>query len=119
MTLDDTCSRFAALSDPLRLRMLALMHREGELCVCEMTHALAIPQPKASKHLAILREAGLVRMRRDAQWVLYALSPEINPWLAEVMAATARDLEAEPQLAEDLQRLTAMCGRPECCRRAA
>ncbi len=118
MALDDTCSRFSALADPLRLRMLALMRREGELCVCELTHALAIPQPKASKHLAILRAAGLVRMRRDAQWVLYTLSPEIDPWLAEVMATTARDLETDPQLAEDHRRLTAMCGRADCCHRS-
>ena len=59
---------FKALSDRTRLRILMLLSAEGELCVCELTHALAIPQPKASKHLAILRAAGLVRMRRDAQW---------------------------------------------------
>jgi len=80
MSLDDACSRLAALSDPLRLRMMALMHREGELCVCELTHALAVPQPKASKHLAILREAGLARMRRHAQWALCSFAPDADRW---------------------------------------
>jgi ArsR family transcriptional regulator, arsenate/arsenite/antimonite-responsive transcriptional repressor len=113
MALDLTCSRFAALSDPIRLRLMALLHREGELCVCEMTHALAIPQPKASKHLAALRDAGLVRMRRGAQWVLYAIADDADPWLAEVLAATARELAADPDLERDRSRLRCMCGRPE------
>jgi ArsR family transcriptional regulator len=119
MSLNDACSRLAALSDPLRLRMMALMHREGELCVCELTHALAVPQPKASKHLAILREAGLARMRRDAQWALYSLAPDADPWLAAVMAATALQLDADPQLVEDRRRLNGMGGRPERERSAA
>jgi ArsR family transcriptional regulator, arsenate/arsenite/antimonite-responsive transcriptional repressor len=118
MPLDTACGRFAALSDPIRLRLLALIHRERELCVCEMVHALDIPQPKASKHLAILREAGLVRMRRDAQWVLYALAEDAGPWLAEVMAATTRVLEDDPRIAEDRSRLGSMCSRPERCRAA-
>jgi ArsR family transcriptional regulator, arsenate/arsenite/antimonite-responsive transcriptional repressor len=118
MTLDPTCSRFAALSDPIRLRLMALLHREGELCVCEMTHALAIPQPKASKHLAALRDAGLVRMRRDAQWVLYAVAEDAGPWLVEVLAATARELVEDPDLERDRSRLHGMRGRPERCRAA-
>lgn len=118
MPLVLTCSRFAALADPIRLRLMALLHREGELCVCEMTHALDIPQPKASKHLAALREAGLVRMRRDAQWVLYAVSEDADPWLAEVLAVTARDLVEDADLTQDRSRLGTMCGRPERCRAA-
>lgn len=116
MTLDTACSRFAVLSDPIRLRLMALMQREGELCVCEMTQALDIPQPKASKHLAVLRQAGLVRMRRNAQWVLYALEPGTGDWLVDVLGATLRELERDRQLAEDSRRLSAMKERPGPCR---
>lgn len=118
MPLELTRSRFAALSDPTRLRLMALLAAEGELCVCELTHALDLPQPRISKHLAALREAGLARMRRDAQWVLYALAPEAEPWLSEVLAATRRDLADDPILAEDGERLKSMCGRPGRCRAA-
>ena len=49
---------FALLSDPTRLRALMLIHAEGEACVCEMTCALEQSQPKISRHLAVMREAG-------------------------------------------------------------
>lgn len=61
----------AAVADPLRLRSLALMDREGEVCVCELVAALDASQPKVSRHLAVLRGAGVVADRRDAQWVYY------------------------------------------------
>ncbi len=48
----DTKSLFQLLSDPTRLRCLLLMQVEGELCVCELTHALDLSQPKISRHLA-------------------------------------------------------------------
>lgn len=116
MALEDTCSRFAALSDPLRLRMLALMHHEGELCVCELMHALGIPQPKASKHLAILRETGLVRMRREAQWVLYAMAPETRAWLPALLDKTLLAADGEQDISTDRRRLAAMPDRPVLCR---
>ncbi|MGC8733368.1 MAG: ArsR/SmtB family transcription factor, partial [Halothiobacillaceae bacterium] len=43
---------FHALSDPTRLRCLAMLHAQGELCVCELTRALGLSQPKISRHLA-------------------------------------------------------------------
>lgn len=116
MAVDLLCSRFAALADPIRLRLMALLHREGELCVCELTRALDITQPRASKHLAALRDAGLVRMRRDAQWVLYAVADDAGPWLADVLTATGRTLADDPDLADDRARLASMRGRPERCR---
>ena len=66
---------FALLADPTRLRCVVLLQREGELCVCELVHALDLPQPKVSRHLALLREAGVVEDRRAGQWVHYRLHP--------------------------------------------
>ncbi len=62
---------FKALSDLTRLRMLVLLNCEGELCVCELTHALDEIQPKISRHLAQLRELGVVLDRRQGQWIYY------------------------------------------------
>ena len=56
---------FRALGDTTRLRCLMLLELEGELCVCELTYALHIAQPKVSRHLSVLRETGLVQDRRS------------------------------------------------------
>lgn len=103
---------FSALADPIRLRCLALMARNGELCVCEFTHALGAAQPKISKHLAALREAGLAGDRRDAQWVLYSLARDLPDWVAEAVAAAVKGLTDEPIHRDDLCRLETMTCRP-------
>ena len=66
---------FLALSDPTRLRALALMAEEGEVCVCELVAALGEVQPKISRHLAVLRDAGIVTVRKDARWIHYTIAP--------------------------------------------
>ncbi|HEY0837722.1 MAG TPA: metalloregulator ArsR/SmtB family transcription factor [Azospirillum sp.] len=103
---------FAALADPIRLRALALMVGEGELCVCELTQALAVAQPKVSKHLAVLRDAGLVRVRRDAQWMLYAVADDLPPWARTVVAAAVEGLADNAGHRADRTRLRGMQGRP-------
>jgi ArsR family transcriptional regulator len=60
---------FAALADPTRRRILALLQQGGEQCVCMLYEALALSQPKVSRHLGVLRAAGLVATRREALWV--------------------------------------------------
>lgn len=68
----EAADAFQALSDPKRLRILELL-REGERCVCELTDALGVGQSLLSFHLKTLRDAGLVRGRRDGRWVHYSL----------------------------------------------
>ena len=58
---------FQLLSDDTRLRSLLLMKKEGELCVCELVHALGVIQPKVSRHLAALRDCGVVKDRRSGR----------------------------------------------------
>ena len=64
-----------ALSDETRLRIINLIF-EKELCVCDIMETLAITQTKASRHLGILRNSGLVEDRKSAQWVYYSISEE-------------------------------------------
>lgn len=64
---------FRALSDKTRLRILNLL-LQGELCVCDIISVLDIPQPTASRHLAYLRKAGLVRGRKEGVWRHYSLA---------------------------------------------
>lgn len=108
---------FKALGDLTRLRMLVLLSSEGELCVCELTHALDETQPKISRHLAQLRELGMVLDRRQGQWIYYRPNPDLPIWAWDVLAATTEGIITHPPFNEDLQALTDMPNRPEstCC----
>jgi ArsR family transcriptional regulator len=110
-------SLFRALADPTRLRTLVLLQREGEMCVCEFTHALDIIQPKISRHLAILREAGIVSDRRTGHWVYYRLNPDLPDWAATVIAATTTGVRDVAPYADDHTVLADMPNRPgaSCC----
>jgi ArsR family transcriptional regulator len=85
MTMDPDLL-FKALADTTRLRMLMLLVMEGELCVCELTHALDEIQPKISRHLAQLRESGVVQDRRQGQWIYYRINPNLPEWAREVLS---------------------------------
>ena len=82
----------SALSDPVRLGAMKLLWDGNEHCVCELMVKLQAGQSRMSRHMGVLRYAGLVTDRRDAQWVRYRRSPTLSPqWAAivdAVMAAT-------------------------------
>lgn len=71
---------FGFLSDETRLRCLLLLQREKELCVCELSYVIGIIQPKISRHLALLRQSGLVSDERRGQWVYYCLNESLELW---------------------------------------
>lgn len=107
---------FAALAHPLRLRCLVLLDGETELCVCELTHALGVAQPVVSRHLAHLREAGLVLDRRAGTWVHYCLHPELPQWARNVLREAAAGLASQTPYADDRNTLGTMPNRPtHCC----
>lgn len=106
---------FRILGDETRLRALALMATEGELCVCELVAALDLSQPKISRHLAALRDAGLVIARRDAQWIFYAPSPALPDWQQQVISGALTGIRDEPILKQDAMRLAQMQDRPQRC----
>jgi ArsR family transcriptional regulator len=64
---------FKAMADPCRIKILSLL-REGELCVCEIMVAVDRPQSSTSHHLSILKDAGLIKERKDGRWSRYRLS---------------------------------------------
>jgi len=103
---------FRLLGDETRVRALALMARETELCVCELVAALALSQPKISRHLAALRDGGLLESRRDAQWVFYHISESLAGWQKRVIEAALEGVAGEPVLQEDKTRLENMDSRP-------
>lgn len=81
---------FKAASEPLRVRILALL-AHGELCVCHLHALLDAPQSTVSRHLAVLRAADLVHARRDGPWVYYRLTGTAERWFAPALAGWRRD----------------------------
>jgi len=108
---------FIALADPTRLRCLLLLAGEGELCVCELTHALDESQPKISRHLATLREAGIVSDRREGLWIHYRLNPELPAWARDILNTASRANTTAKPFAQDRKRLRGAPTRPpiRCC----
>ncbi len=94
-----------AAADPTRTRILKLLER-GELCVCQVQAVLALAPSTISKHLAILKAAGLVADRRDGRWIHYGLTPDgPNPHAADVLALLRGRLDRDPTVAADRRRL--------------
>lgn len=106
---------FQMLADQTRLRALALMHNQGELCVCELVAALNLSQPKISRHLAALRDADLLTSRRDAQWVFYHINSALPDWQQQIITAALTGLKDEVVLQQDTTRLSDMKNRPQRC----
>ncbi len=111
MTLHPT-DLFAALAHETRLRCILLLMRHSELCVCELMHAIGASQPHVSRHLAQLRELGLVTDRRAGLWIFYRVNPALAPWVAAVLGETAAAVSGECPFVEDERVLAAMPNRP-------
>jgi len=107
---------FRAFSDRTRLRILSMLRRtpagQGELCVCEIVGVLGVPQPKASRHLAYLRRAGLVEARREGLWMYYRLAAPRNAFHQKLLDCLACCFDDVPQLARDAKKLKQSLG---CC----
>jgi ArsR family transcriptional regulator len=103
---------FAALADPTRLRLLNLMAGR-EVCVCYFVEILRQGQPKISRHLAYLRNAGIVSARREGKWMHYRISPPNDAEVAAILAAVLASLRKDNQMQADLSRLDRACCAPQ------
>ena len=94
-----------------------LLRKEGELCVCELTYALGLSQPKISRHLAHLREANIVQGRREGLWVYYSLHRDMPAWAINILDSALLGAESSEPFASDQDSLCSMPSRPgaACC----
>ncbi len=108
---------FRALCDPTRLRIVLLLVAEGELCVCELTHALGLSQPKISRHLASLRESRLLQARRSGQWMHYRIDPSLPDWAQSILHHALLGSTGKDPYQADRLTLSEMPNRPgaACC----
>ena len=106
---------FEALADETRRRILALLLIRGELCVCDLFGVLGLPQPKVSRHLAVLRESALLISRKQGTWVHYRLNPDMPLWAAQILSAMADGVARLEPYRADKQQVDACCGPDARC----
>lgn len=77
----------SAIAEPTRLEAMRLLADGSEHCVCELMRKLGATQSRMSRHMLVLKQAGLVLDRRDAQWVRYRINPDLPLSLARLVDA--------------------------------
>lgn len=103
---------FRALADRTRLRLLNLLRTE-EVCVCFFVETLKTNQPKISRHLAYLRRAGIVDVRRDGPWMHYRIVEPDDADAARVLKDVISWLANDQEMLRDRERLLKFCCAPQ------
>ncbi len=106
--MDELLNIFKAFSDETRLRIIKLLEH-GELCVCDLVAALDMVQPKISFHLAILRDADLIRDRKEGRWTHYRLNEA--DMFRRLLLYSAIERTPADSVAEDRRRLEEFMGK--------
>ena len=99
------------LADDLRLRMVILLAKHGELCVCDLMSAVDADQPRVSRHLGVMKRVDLVTARRDGQWMHYRLHPDLPQWAFAVIRSLQDAASNKAPYTEDEGRVRSV----SCC----
>lgn len=102
---------FSALADKTRLRLLNLIG-DDEVCVCFLVEVIDTNQPKISRHLAYLKKAGLVSVRRDWKWSHYRIVKPTHPHAAKVFEEIQAWLNDDEEMQRDKKQMTNLCCVP-------
>jgi ArsR family transcriptional regulator len=105
---------FRAFSDRTRLRVLHLL-QEGEMCVADLVTVLRVEQPSASRHLAYLRKAGLVSVRKAGLWKYYSLTAAQTPFHQKLLECLACCFQVVPEIQKDRIRAKKVHEQGGCC----
>jgi ArsR family transcriptional regulator len=103
---------YQALGDATRLRLLNLMG-DQEVCVCYFVEILGQPQPKISRHLAYLRNAGLVEARRQSTWMHYKIMTPDHEGAAKILRETLAWMADDRAMQADKSKLSKACCAPQ------
>ncbi len=103
--LNQLLSISAALADENRVRALLALHRGGELCLCQVTELLQLASSTVSKHLSILKQAGLVESRKEARWMFYRVAREASPSAQAALDWVVVSLLRDPRAMDDARQL--------------
>jgi ArsR family transcriptional regulator len=109
--LAGTASLFLALGDKTRLRLLNLM-RDREVCVSSFTGILEQSQPLVSRHLAYLRNSGIVEARRDGKWMHYSVSTQMDDNSSRLLSELFKWMDGQEGLQADRDKYRLLIGEP-------
>ncbi|WP_294947486.1 helix-turn-helix transcriptional regulator [Sulfurivirga sp.] len=106
---------FKLLSEPVRLRLVALLMDGESHCVCDLVSVLGLPQSTVSRHLSLLRNGGLVLAERQGTWMHYRLNPDLSDWQRQALEAVRQLKATDDQLRRDDAALNqALCSKGGC-----
>jgi len=108
--MNDLVTIFKALSDETRLLVIKLLE-QGELCVCDITAALDMVQPKVSFHLSTLKEAGFIKDRKQGKWIHYSLNDK--DLFRRMLILSACERMQDSTISGDRKRLDSFLGKKE------
>jgi len=111
--MKNTVQYFKALADETRLRILALLLNSGELCVCDITATLQLPQSTVSRHLSYLKNAGWVNDRREGVWIFYTVAAD-NSMKMQLADVLKEHLPGLTLVEEDIKRLASFDESANC-----
>ncbi len=101
-----TVNIFKSLADETRLRLLLLLQSRAERCVCDLMHALDMPQSTVSRHLAYLKKNGWLHDRRGGVWMYYSLKRDLDPFLQAQLVLVISTLAGDADSRADQERLS-------------
>jgi len=104
-TMDRLVRMLKALADPTRVRIIQLLQSRDELCVCEIVDALQLPQYSVSRHLGVLKAAGLLADWRQGKWMHHSLDPALSKQDRAVVSAVCARADADAVYRPDRRRL--------------
>lgn len=112
--MDKLLKIFKALADKNRVRIMSMLTKK-ELCVCEITHVLELATSTVSKHLSILKDAGLINERKDGRWVNFKLAESDDPKIQNILEMINDAAKEEELLQIDLTKVE-KADRNEICK---
>jgi len=111
--LESLARQHKALGEPSRLRIVRLL-KQSSLCVCEIEAILELPQYAVSRHLSVLRQAGLVEGWREGTWMHYRLAEKLSPAWNRALEALCQVWDEDKIIQRDLRRHRKQCLQKEC-----
>ena len=107
--MDEEVHLFKALAEVTRLRLAIILAHRGETCVCDLAKAIEAPDFKISRHLGIMKSAGLVIARREGTWMHYQLSPADSELKKQLQTCLLSSFSENKQAQADLKRISQSC----------
>ena len=106
--MENIALMFQSLDDPTRLRIVALLLEEDELCVCDLVAVLQLPQSTVSRQLSLLKNAGWLKDRREGVWIHYSINRSLPSLQQFIYPVLKNFLPATEAAAKDLERLRSL-----------